>query len=365
MSGSSSANGFERDTLPQLIERAQADIEANLPGSNARLPQTNLDALAAMSAGMADEQLEGIDYYSKQIHVTTATGVWLRRHGTEWGIFYKDATYATGELTVSVAPNTTVPSGSLFQTAARYQVRTTQAGASVAGGTIDIPAAALLTGPAGNLAAGTVLDTVNPIVGVTGARVTAPGFAGGNPEEGQETYRRRILDRIQQPPQGGAEYDYYNWMRAYPGCTRAWVNPKEQGIGTVVCRFAMDDSYPDDDGMPPPAEVARMTQYLDARRPVTAEVFVYAPVAFPINVTVRDLFPDTPAVRQAVQDEIIDMLLREGAPGASVYRSWFWEAVSIAAGERHHVIDEPAVDSIQLPVGELGILGVLSFTVSR
>jgi uncharacterized phage protein gp47/JayE len=361
MSGSRSANGFQRETLPQLIERAQTDIEVNLKGANARLPQSNLDALANMSAGMADEQLEGIDYYSRQIHVTTATGVWLERHGSEWGIFYKSTTSASGELTVTVAPNTTVPAGSLLQTDARWQVRTTQAGSSVAGGTIDIPATAVAAGPAGNLAAGTRLDTVNPIGGVTGAVVAAPGFAGGTPNEGIEAFRRRILDRIQQPPQGGAGYDYRNWMLAFPGCTRAWVRPKEQGIGTVVCRFVMDDTYPN--GIPPPAEVARMTQWLDARRPVTAEVFVYAPVPLPIDVTVRDLFPNTIAVQEAAADEITDMLMREGEPGAIVHRSWFWEAVSVAAGERHHTIDQPAAD-IPLAIGELGVLGTLLFVQS-
>jgi uncharacterized phage protein gp47/JayE len=353
-----SANGFQRETLPQLIERAQTDIEANLRGAVARLPQTNLDALACMSAGMADEQLEAIDFYATQIHVTTATGVWLERHGAEWGVLKKEATRASGTLDVTVAAaNVTVPRGSLFQTAARWHVKTTSAMTSIAAGVIEIPAQAVETGAEGNLEAGTRLNTVNPIVGVTAA-VTAGPFAGGNPREGEEPYRGRILDRIQQPPQGGAAYDYRRWMLEYPGCTRAWVYPKEQGTGTVVCRFAMDETY--DDGIPPDVEVARMTQWLDVRRPVTAEVFVYAPIPRPIDVVVRDLFPNTALVRQAVDDELRDMLMREGEPGAIMRRSWFWEAVSIAAGERHHQIEQPA-DDVPLAIGELAVLGTLDF----
>ena len=363
MSGTvtTSRNGFVRDTLPQLVTRAQTDIEANLPGATARLPQTNLDALAYMSAGMADEQLEAIDFYAEQIHVTTASGIWLERHGSEWGIPRKEATRASGDITVTVAATTTVPSGSLFQTSARLIVRTTAPGASIIAGTIDIAAEAVETGPDGNLMAGSGLETVNPIPGVSGAVVAAPGFAGGNPREQDEPYRGRILDRIQQPPQGGAAHDYRAWMLAYPGCTRAWVSPKEQGIGTVICRFVMDASYPD--GIPPAAEVARMTTYLDLLRPVTAEVFVYAPVPRPVDVTVRDLTPNTAGVRTAVEDELRDMLFREGEPGATLFRSWFWEAVSVAAGERSHTIDEPATD-ITLAVGELGVLGTLTFVVT-
>lgn len=351
-------NGFIRETLQQLIARAQTDIEANLPGANARLPQSNLDALACMAAGMTDEQLEAIDYYADQIHVTTCSGIWLERHGSEWGILRKEATRASGSLAVTVGANTTVPRGSLFQTIERLRVRTTAEGSSVPGGLIDIPAEAVETGIAGNLPAATVLDTVSPIAGVTGATIAAPGFVGGTAREGDEPYRRRILDRIQQPPQGGAAHDYIAWMLSYPGCTRAWVYPKEQGIGTVVCRFVMDNTYLD--GLPPAAEVARMAQYLDVRRPVTAEVFVSAPIARPVDVVVRDIVPNTPTVHQAVEDELRDMLMREGAPGALLHRSWFWEAVSIAAGERSHTLDQPAVD-IQLLTGELGVLGNLQF----
>ena len=354
-----SPNGFARETLPQLIDRAQTDIEANLRGSVARLPQSNLDALACMSAGMADEQLEGIDFYATQINVTTATETWLERHGSEWGVLKKEPTRATGILDVAIdSVPTTIPRGALFQTQSRWHVETSQAVTAIAGGVIQVPAIAVETGPAGNLPTATRFDTVNPIQGVTGAVAAAPGFAGGNPREGEEPYRTRILDRIQNPPQGGAGYDYRRWMLDYPGCTRAWVFPREQGTGTVVCRFAMDESYPD--GIPPVAEVARMAQWLDLRRPVTAEVFVYAPIPRRINVVVRDLVPNTALVRQAVDDELRDMLLREGEPGAVLYQSWFWEAVSIAAGERHHTIVEPA-GNIQLLTGELGVLGTLDF----
>jgi uncharacterized phage protein gp47/JayE len=120
----------------------------------------------------------------------------------------------------------------------------------------------------------------------------------------------------------------------------------------------MDDTYPD--GLPPAAEVARMTEWLEVRRPVTAEVFVFAPTPLPIDVVVRDLQPNTVAVQNAVEDELRDMLFREGEPGAVLHRSWFWEAVSVAAGERSHTIDAPGTD-IALQLGELGVLGTLDF----
>lgn len=368
MSDARGTNGFLRKSLPQLVEMAQTDIEANLPGAVARLPQTNLDALAHMAAGAADEQLEGLDYYAKQIHITTSDGWSLERHGAEWGVLRREPTRATGTISIAITVPTVVPRGSVFQTIQRVRLRTTallDTGTAV--GSFPVAVEAIDTGPEGNLASGTRLDTLSPVVGVALAIVATPGLAGGTPGETQEEYRARILQRIQNPPMGGAAYDYIAWMLQFPGCTRAWVFPLEQGIGTVICRFTMDDTYPD--GVPPAEEVARMAQWLDARRPVTAEVFVYAPIPRAIDVTVRDLnWPNGGTqppvqVRQAVEDELRDMLYRNGAPGSVVYRSWFWEAVSIASGERHHHIDVPA-DDIQLLIGEIGVLGDLTFTFS-
>jgi uncharacterized phage protein gp47/JayE len=97
---------------------------------------------------------------------------------------------------------------------------------------------------------------------------------------------------------------------------------------------------------------------------LTAEVFVYAPTPFAIDVTVRDLHPTTAPVRQAVEDELRDLMYREGEPGGIMYRSWFWEAVSIASGERHHTLDAPAAD-IELPRGQMPVLGALSFVFTN
>ena len=205
MSDARSSSGFLRKTLPQLIDMAKTDIEASLPGATARLPQTNLDALAHMTAGAADEQLSGVDYYSEQIFITTADGWSLERHGAEWGILKREATRATGVMAaLVVSAPTTIPARTLFQTRERVRVRTTVALLAPGTGTFNIPMEALDTGPTGNLVAGTRLDTISPVVGVQGGVVIAPGFAGGNPAEGQEPYRGRILQRIQEPPMGGA-----------------------------------------------------------------------------------------------------------------------------------------------------------------
>jgi uncharacterized phage protein gp47/JayE len=349
-------NGFYRRTLQELIEQAQADIETNLPGANARLAQSNLDALSVSAAGLADEQLDAIEYAAQQIHVTTATGEGLGRHGSEWRVPRKDATRATGSLLATIVGPAALPAGSLFQAENGVQVRTTADGIP-AGAQLSAPTQAVQPGAAGNLAAGTRLDTSNSIAGIVGA-VVPTLMIGGTDEELLEPWRSRILDRIQRPPQGGAAHDYERWSLAYPGISRAWCFPKEQGTGTVVVRFAMDDVYPG--GIPTPEDAIALLAHLEPLRPVTAELFVYAPVARPIDVTVRDLVPRNESTEAAIRDELADMLFREGVPGGVVAINWIWESVSIASGVRTHKIDLPA-DDVVLQIGELPTVGTINY----
>jgi uncharacterized phage protein gp47/JayE len=189
--------------------------------------------------------------------------------------------------------------------------------------------------------------------------VAAPGIGGGADEETDDELRLRLLARIQAPPHGGSASDYVQWMLEVPGVTRAWVVPLGQGAGTVVCYFTMDDAaHPN--GIPTPADVAVVQAHLDEVRPVATQVFVLAPIAQPIDVTVKALTPDTPDVRAAVLTELTDTLYRHGRPGGTVYVSWLWEAVSLAAGEQHHTILVPAAD-VALGASDLAVLGTVTY----
>ena len=105
-----------------------------------------------------------------------------------------------------------------------------------------------------------------------------------------------MLARIQQPPHGGASYDYTTWALEVSGVTRAWVYPQELGLGTVTVRFVRDfDATP----IPYAGEVAAVQAYIDARRPVTALVTVVAPAAVPINFQIQGLTPSNATVQAA------------------------------------------------------------------
>jgi uncharacterized phage protein gp47/JayE len=348
---------FRRLTLDELARQARSAINANLADADARLAQNNLDVLAIMSSGLTDEQLNAIDYHARQMFVTTCDGIWLDRHGAEWGVPRKVETYAQGVIEITGQAGIIIPETTIFQTGNRVQFATADEVEIGAQGRAEVAVAALAAGPDSNILAGADLSAFNSLGGITGA-VAAIDFFGGAAREAEADYRNRILDRIQSPPQGGAESDYRAWALAFPGVTRAWVYPLEWGPGTVAVRFAMDTSYPN--GIPTPADAAALHAYLEVLRPVTAELYVFAPAAQAINIEIRDLTPRTPATEIAVRDEMLDLFQREGFPGVIMRQSWFWEAASIASGVRHHKIMLPA-DDVALAIGTMPILGTIAY----
>jgi uncharacterized phage protein gp47/JayE len=147
-----------------------------------------------------------------------------------------------------------------------------------------------------------------------------------------------------------------NWALAVPGVTRAWVYPLEMGGGTVSVRFVRDN---DASIIPDAAEVQAVKDYIDARRPVTADLYVVAPTPVTLNFSIH-LTPNSAAVKAAVEAELRDLLLREAAPGVTLLISHIREAVSTAAGETDNVVVSPTADQVYT-TGQMPVFGSIAW----
>lgn len=353
------ATGFSRPSLQQLREVAEAEINANVEGADARLRRNVLGVLASVIAGQTHGLYGYLDFIARQTIVDTADAEYLERWGTVWGVSRKPASKAAGLVTFSGAIGATIGTGVRVQSGDGVAYVTTASG-TFTGSTITLAVEAEASGASGNAQAGVQLSLTSPVAAVQSSAVFATGGAtGGADVEGDDGLRERILTRIQAPPHGGAGLDYEGWALEVAGVTRAWVYPTEMGAGTVTVRFVMDTTYAN--GIPEAGDVAAVQAHIDAARPVTAEVFVVAPTAQALDVTVAGLSPDTPEVRAAIEAELADMLVRNAYPGATIRRSWLWEAVSIASGESHHEVTDPAAD-VTHATGVLPVLGTVSYT---
>jgi uncharacterized phage protein gp47/JayE len=348
---------FARPTLPELIDRVTTDISGRVTGVESAVLRRSLLGILGRSEAGAVHMLYGfLEWAAKQAIIDTAEKEYLERWAAIWKVFRKSADYSTGGATLNGAIGSTVTAGTILQRQDAVQYRVLADGVFT-GPTLQVTVVAVEAGVAGDAANGTPLFLLSPIAGVQSTATTATAIDGGLDVETDEQLLNRLLKRIRQPPHGGASSDYELWALEVPGVTRAWVYPRQMGAGTVTVLFVCDGEV---DIIPTPAKVAEVQAYIDVRRPVTAEVFVVAPVADPLNMSVK-LSPNTAAVQAAVRAEVADLIVRDAKPGAPTLISRLRESVSLAAGESDNAITSPTAD-VPHATGHMAVPGTITFS---
>lgn len=340
---------FERPSLRQLVERTRADIITRLTPEE-MLRRSDAEVYARVLAGASHELHGHLQWIVQQVIYDTAEGEFLKRWASLWGMSQKPAQFASG--TVNATGSGAVLVGTLYRRADGAEFEVTNS-TSVPGA---VPVRALVAGATGNTEGGASLSLMTPVAGVSTV-ATVVSIANGSDIETIESLRARFLSRIRKPPNGGSDSDYVTWALEVPGVTRAWVFPRELGAGTVTVRFVRDgDASP----IPDTAEVAVVRAYLEQVRPVTADVYVFAPVPVPLNFTIS-LSPPSPEVKAAVAASLADLLRRESAPGATILVSHIREAISISAGEADHTLAAPAAN-VTHTTGQMATMGTITWT---
>lgn len=354
-----SLSGFKRPTLEALKQRMVAGVNAALPEIDANLRYSVVGVLTDVLAGAVHSLYGYLDWISDQTNLLYCSDDNLDAFGLIWGIDRKEATRAVGTVTMTGKNGSVIPIGTTLQTRNGKQYSVI-AEATIASQTATVSVEAAEFGVDWNQAEDVVVTLLNPVSGVdsTGAVIS---IAGGADLESDAAYRARILARIANPPQGGSKADYIAWALAVPGVTRAWCNALENGPGTVVVRFMMDDAYTD--GVPQSGDITIVAAAIEALRPVTAQVSVVAPATSALAVTVLDLTPDNATTRAAIRAEIADMIARRAEPGGTIYLSDIWESVAQASGVEHFTISVPTAD-VDYAVGTLPIPGTVTFAVT-
>lgn len=352
---------FDRPTLPQLIERLQADIEGRIASVDPRLRRSVLGAIGRAESGVAHGLHGHLAYLAKQLNPATADEEYLAIHADWWGVDRVAASAAGGSCDAVGTDGSVIAAGLVLQRAdgAEY---TTDAEVIITGGTASVAVTCGTAGQDGNSVAGVGLTFVSPVPGVQSkVTVDAGGLTGGADIEDVESWRDRFRARVQKQPQGGSKADYEAWALEVAGVTHVWVMAQWLGAGTVGVFFVRED---DADLIPDAAEVQAVQDHLDSVRPVTADLTVLAPVAVPEAMTIS-LSPNTSLVQAAVSTALADLFRREaevedGAGSGTILISHIKEAISLASGEIDHALVAPIVN-LTYSAGEIGTLGVITF----
>jgi uncharacterized phage protein gp47/JayE len=354
-------------TLREVREIIRDDVTSALTGAIV-VGNSVLRVMSDATAGLTHLTLRYIDWLARQFLPDTAEIEWLDRHGDIWlvnsdnTIGRKSATFASGTVLFTGSSGSVVQSGTILDSGNGIQYQTTEEVVLGDDGA-DAPIVAMTAGVIGNLPDGTAFNPAGAILGVDS--VAASGnIDGGTDTETDDELRARILRRIQQPPQGGAAYDYEAWALAVPGVTRAWCYPLEMGIGTVTVRFMMDELRANNGGFPIEEDIETVTAYLDSVRPVAVkDIFVEAPIPQPIDFNIANLKQDTPAVRGEIMASIEDMLLIYAEPGQTFFTAWKYQAVLSASGVVSFDFTTTADDVMQSH-GHMAVLGDIFYTTT-
>ncbi len=288
----------------------------------------------------------------------TSTGQRLEDWASTFRVNRRPATFASGTIDLTGVTGTLVPTGTTWRRT-DGRLFSSIADVTVAAGVASVTVRADEVGLASNTAAAATLSLVVPIAGLdTDATVDSNAIGAGADEETLDQLRARLLEFLRQRPNGGSVADYVSWSKEVPGVTRAWALGHHLGPGTVGVAIVNDGNAP---AISPSAQlVSDVATLIGTRRPVTAQVTVFAPGLTQLDPQIQ-MKPNTATVQQAVTQALDDLFLREAVPGQLMPLTHIAEAISNAAGEEDHRILAPLAD-VQPLAGELLVTGTPVFS---
>lgn len=345
---------FVRPTLPQLVERIQADFVSRLDLAGAVLRRSLVYVFARVIAGAAHMLHGHLEFLGRQIFPDLSEEEFLLRHAALYGITRTEPTVSRATVTFTGTNGTTIPAETRLTNSVgiEYEV---QVPVVISGGTATATVASVTAGAATRLVVGAVLTLESPIVGVNSTAVVATVTQDGDDTERLEALRIRLLEYLAEPAHGGTVADYIAWAKEIAGVTRVWVTPLGLGPGTVLVYFARDnDPAP---AIPDVGEIAAVQAKLDAEAPAHATVTVGTLIDKQIVFDIT-LNPFSSELSTAVVAQIEDHIRAVGEPGVTILRSGLLTAIGNTPGIGDWDLNTPSgnvtVAANELPRMHLG-----------
>lgn len=324
-------------TLQEINANIIAQLEASLNQTIPLLPKSFLRVLAKALAAVFILLYKYAGYMSLQQFVRTAQYAETEINGVlvnpllEWGrlIGVGDpaaATRAELQITVTVENQTgSLPSGTQLLGPSNGVTYVTLSSVLLDAATVQVTVRASAdqdggggAGAIGNLDPAAVVSFANPIVNVARDAVVAAQTVTGADGETVEEYRRRVLDRFQKRPQGGAYADYEQWGEEPAGIINIYPYTSASPGQVDVYAEATPESSGNPDGIP---TVAQLQEVLDSvnldggglatRRNANAfvNVFGITRTGFDVRVTGITGVDDLAAVQASITAAVSEYLL--------------------------------------------------------
>lgn len=327
-----------RPTLTDIHDRMRSDAAAALPGVDVALPRSLFGVLLTAFAGAVHEAWGHLQSIADDAFPDTATTDSLQRWASIWGVTRVQAVQALGLVDFGISSEApSIEPGRRLVRSDGVEYETTSGLVQSPGGNWIAQARAVVAGADGNYS-GTV-RLVEPSPGIGDVPIlTGSGVDGDTDEE----LRDRLLDVLQNPPQGGNAADYKRWALEVPALTRAWVMPPVAGSPDFTI-YVADDSKAPAAPTPDGPDVTAAQAIVDAEGPVTANPTATAATFEALDAEIT-ITPNTAEIESAVDAEIDAMLIERATPGGTILLSWLQEAVARTPGLTDFTITAPVAD---------------------
>lgn len=315
-------------TLSDLRTQARANFAARLPGADTMLRRAVVTVLADVCAYPLYAAYRALVWVSKQTFVDSAEAPYLDRRGAEFALAREQAVASVLTVNAVFTQAATIPAATLLQSSDLTQTYAVASAITATGaGTVAGSVTAQTAGSAANQSTGALLTLMTAIAGVQPTLQVTGTTTTGTDLESDASLRARILARMQNPPQGGAGSDFWQWARNSGVPTRAWVYPENSGIGTCDITFVIDTRS---NNIPLSGDIATVQAAINAAKPVIGSSTVFAPTADALSITVHGLNPNTSAMQAAIVAQL-DALAASVPPGGATYGDGVTEALTTGA----------------------------------
>ena len=315
--------------LVRIVENGLAVQFYGVSGQTNVLRKTVLKVLAAVLGGA----LYMLSLIEKRIwknrFVNSCDVSALDGFGVEYGLPHKAPMAASGSVNVTLesgVASAVIPKGTVFTDSSGRLEYSVAAATTVTEINFEVPVVANENGYEYNLEEGVELEFRDePVAGVSSVKsmLITGGVAEGVENDGDvqvwgetaEEYRARLLNRIQNPVNGGSKNDYWRWATRFQFVTDAFVIPNKPNVNSVSVAIA---NYNSESIAVGSNQVAEVSNYMtdDARRPVTADVRVFSVTPVNVEITAK-ITPYNDSVKDSVKTAV-KQYLRTVEPGSLV-----------------------------------------------
>lgn len=269
-------------------------------------------------------------------------GTFLEGHAKSRNLTRREATAATGSITVTGKAGTPIPTGSLFSTAAvngepSVEYATTEPTTIPDSGSVTIGIECTQTGIIGNTGSNTIVLVAGKITGITS--VTNPeAVIGGTEQETDESLRERIdeIDQSQGESYAGTPADYKRWAKSVAGVGEATIISAQDDSGLVQIILTDSNGAPATTNLceevynyimrpdAPDKRRAPIGAYVSVNPPATMKIAITAVVELKSGATIE-------SVKTAYAARLAEYLPEAFGDGEVKY-SRVWAALASTAG---------------------------------